>query len=231
MQSRTICTGLAFCLFWGVSPVWAQQDDMSSAVTDLGSTTSEATADSEDHAALPTRTIEAKGKAVADAPILTVNQERLYEDSAWGQRAQRELGRKGGEIAEENDRIAAQLSAEEAQLTQKRAALAPAEFRKLAEAFDARATSIRRERAQMVQRLNAEAEADRAAFFQAALQVMGEVMQERGAVAVLDRRTVFVSLDAIDITTDLIERLNMRIGDGSRPDEASTPDAATQSDN
>ena len=43
---------------------------------------------------------------------------------------------------------------------------------------------------------------------------MGQVMQDRGAVAVLDRRTLFVSLDAIDVTEQLVAALDDRIGDG-----------------
>lgn len=165
---------------------------------------------------LPNRTIQTdeNGPDYLTAPVLTVDQDRLFAESAWGQRAAAELDEKGSRIEAENERLAKQLSDEEAELTRKRETTDPAEFRKLAEAFDARATRIRRERAQVVQDLNAQAEADRNAFYQAALPVMGEVMQRRGAVAVLDRRTVFVSLDAIDITDELIAELNARIGDG-----------------
>lgn len=167
--------------------------------------------------ALPNQTIESAGDEppVIGSAILTVDQDRLFAESAWGRRAQQALEDEGRAIAEENERLAAQLSEEEAALTRQRAALEPAEFRRLAEAFDARATAIRRDRAQAVQQLNARVEADRAAFYQAALPVMGDLMQQRGAVAVLDRRTVFVSLDAIDITTELIERVDRDLGDGS----------------
>lgn len=174
---------------------------------------------------LPNRTIESDGETegLQVAPLLTVDQERLFTDSQWGQRAQRELEEKGSKIEAENERLAQQLSDEEAELTEKRETLDPAEFRKQAEAFDARATEIRRQRAQVVQELSARAEADRNNFYRAALPVMGEVMQARGAVAVLDRRTVFVSLDAIDITDELIAALDERIGEGTAP-EAPDPE-------
>ena len=167
--------------------------------------------------ALPSSTIETPkdAKPLAAAPILTVDQELLFAESDWGKRTQRMLEETGGKIAAENERRAAQLSAEEKALTQQRGTLDPAEFRKQAEAFDIRATEVRRERAKVVEDLNAWAEADRAAFYRAALPLMGEMMQERGAVAVLDRRTVFVSLDAIDLTQDLVARLNKELGDGA----------------
>lgn len=164
---------------------------------------------------MPSRTIRTPADAKTPAAtILTVDQEALFTDSDWGRRTQRVLEEEGGKIEAENERLAAQLSAEEAELTSQRGALDPAEFRRQAEAFDIRATEVRRQRAQVVQDLNAWAEADRVAFYRAALPLMGEMMQERGAVAVLDRRTVFVSLDAIDMTQDLVARLNAELGDG-----------------
>ncbi|MDO5646840.1 OmpH family outer membrane protein [Paracoccus sp. (in: a-proteobacteria)] len=154
-----------------------------------------------------------------DAPaghslILTVDEDMLYLDSAWGIRAQSQLETQSRIIAAENDRLTRELSAEEADLTARRPLLPPAEFRILAEDFDRRATDIRRQRAQAVQDLNAWADADRAAFFRAALPVMGDIMQARGAAVVLDRRTIFVSLESIDITQPLIDAVNDQTGDG-----------------
>lgn len=167
--------------------------------------------------ALPSQTIHGATEPGAEitAPLLTVDQDRLYANSTWGKRALAMLDNEGSKIAAENERLATQLSDEESRLTAQRATMDPAQFRQLAEAFDRRATQIRRERAQAVQDLNDWAESDRNAFYRAALPVMGEVMKSRGAVAVLDRRTVFVSLDAIDITTDLVTQLDGELGDGT----------------
>ena len=165
---------------------------------------------------LPSRTIRTPADAQPPtAPILTVDQDLLFGASDWGRRTQRMLEEEGSRIEVENERLASQLSAEEATLTEQRGTLDPAEFRKLAEAFDIRATEVRRQRAQIVQDLNTWAEADRSAFYRAALPLMGEMMQERKAVAVLDRRTVFVSVDAIDMTQALVARLNAELGDGA----------------
>lgn len=164
---------------------------------------------------LPSGTVPlAEGAMPVIAPVLTVDEELLFARSAWGRRVQAQLEEEGRILQAENDSIAAQLAGEEADLTARRAATEPAEFRRLAEAFDTRATDMRRERAQAAADLNARAEADRAAFYRAALPIMGRMMQERGAVAVLDQRTVFVSLDVIDITADLVDRLDGELGDG-----------------
>ncbi|MDN5567337.1 MAG: OmpH family outer membrane protein [Paracoccus sp. (in: a-proteobacteria)] len=189
-------------------PALAQQDDLTPQMpgsAPAGSATQ-----------LPTSTIPAADASgdLRSAPILTLDQDALYLSSDWGKRAQAQLEAEGDIIAAENERLTQLLSSEESRLTQQRATLPPADFRKLAESFDLRATEVRRERAQAVQQLNAWAEADRSAFFRAALPVMGQIMQDRGAVAVLDRRTLFVSLDAIDVTQDLVTDLNADLGDG-----------------
>ncbi|MDO5614315.1 MAG: OmpH family outer membrane protein [Paracoccus sp. (in: a-proteobacteria)] len=192
-----------------------------------------------DPTALPSGTVPAvDGAVLAIAPVLTVDEDALFLRSAWGQRVQAEVEEQGRLLQAENDRLAEQLAAEEADLTARRSTTDAAEFRRLAEAFDARATEVRRERAQVAADLNARAETDRAAFYRAALPVMGRMMQERGAVAVLDQRTVFVSLDVIDITADLVLRLDQQLGDGAGmatqdagdppPPEAADPAAPPQ---
>ncbi|MFN3525043.1 MAG: OmpH family outer membrane protein [Paracoccus sp. (in: a-proteobacteria)] len=179
--------------------------------------------------ALPTRVIPLPADEVVTpaSPVLTIDQNRLYLESAWGLRAQAVLEEQGDLVAAENERLTQLLSSEEAALTDRRAGLAAAEFRRMAENFDIRATEVRRERAQAVQALNSWADADRAAFYRAALPYMGDLMAERGAVVVLDHRTVFVSLEAIDITEPLIEIINAELGDGDGavplPDETPAP--------
>lgn len=180
--------------------------------------------------ALPTTTVPGPGDLAENAPILTLDLDILYVNSAWGTRAQAQLEAEGAKVAAENERLTRLLSSEEAALTEQRATLDAARFRELAEAFDLRATRIRRERAQAVQDLNSWAESDRAAFFRDALPFMGQIMQERGAVAVLDRRTVFVSLDAIDVTQQLIEMLDDRIGDGEGAVPLPAPPASDAAD-
>lgn len=180
---------------------------------------------------LPSQTIEGEtGDTDMVSPILSVDADALYGGSVWGQRAQAEIEAQGSALQAENDRLAKQLSDEEAALTAARPDLDPAVFRQRAEAFDSRATSVRRERAQAVADLNARAEADRSAFYQAALPLMGALMQERGAVAVLDRRTVFVSVDQIDITTELIARIDTELGDGAAGSPLGLPAVAATTD-
>ena len=147
-------------------------------------------------------------------PVLTLDQDALYLNSQWGQRVQADLERQGREIAAENDRLEKQFADEERELTQLRATLPPEEFGQRADAFDTRVVEVRRERANAARELQTRANEERGTFFRAALPVLAAMMRERGAVAVLDRHSVFVAADSIDVTEALIQRLDAAIGAG-----------------
>ncbi|WP_299359387.1 OmpH family outer membrane protein [uncultured Paracoccus sp.] len=147
--------------------------------------------------------------------IVTVDQEVMYRQSAWGRRAEATVADRLRAVVEENDRLFAQLSAEEAALTEDRRTLPPDEFRARAAAFDERVTAMRRQREAASQQVAALAEAERAAFFAAAIPVIGALMRERGALLVLDPRTVLMSAESIDMTEATIARLDDQIGDGA----------------
>ena len=160
--------------------------------------------------------VDAPGAPAANGilPVLTLDQEALYLNSKWGQRVQADLERQGREIAAENDRLEKQFADEERELTQLRATLPPDEFRKRADEFDTRVVAVRRERVNAARDFQTRANEERNAFFRAALPVLAAVMRERGAVAVLDRQSVFVAADSIDVTEALIRRLDVAIGSG-----------------
>ena len=76
------------------------------------------------------------------SPILTLDQERLFEGSGVSARVSSEVERLTQELADENRRIEAELVAEELELTEKRAELDPETFREMADAFDVLPCSI-----------------------------------------------------------------------------------------
>lgn len=171
--------------------------------------------------------VPAPAPAAPAAAILTVDQEALWSGSAWGRRAQAALEAEGVAIAAENDRIAAALEAEDASLTELRRTLPAEEFRARADAFDQRVQQVRRDRDAAATALRGRIADERTAFLNAALPVFSEVMAERGAVVVLDRASVFLSADAIDITAELVARVDARVGPGpAAAAPAGTPEPA-----
>ena len=162
----------------------------------------------------PTSPALAAGAAMSKA-IVTVDQEQLYSRSAWGKRAEALVAERLRALEAENDRLVKELSAEEAALTDQRATLPAEDFRARAAAFDERVTTLRREREAASLEVAALSDAERSTFFAAAIPVIGALMRERGAVVVLDPRTVLLSAEAIDITDAAVSRLNGEIGDGA----------------
>ena len=150
------------------------------------------------------------GRSSIQSPVLTVDSERLFSESQFGQRVALALEEAGREVQIENDRIAADLEAEELELTKQREILTPEEFRELATAFDAKAERIRGEREEALRSLNRRLDEERREFLSAAIPILQEIMLEAGAAVVLEQRSVFISARAIDITAMAIERIDSR---------------------
>jgi Skp family chaperone for outer membrane proteins len=140
--------------------------------------------------------------------ILVVDQDRLFTESAFG-KATLERERVATRALEaENSKIEAGLIAEEQDLTTRRATLPAEEFAALASAFDDKVERIRFEQDTKARDLTRAREEDRQAFLRAAGPVLGELMGEKGAVAVLEKSSVILSLTTIDVTDDAIARVD-----------------------
>ena len=149
------------------------------------------------------------------SPILTIDSERLYRESAFGQKAESDIEALGQALAQENERIANELEAEELALTEQRPNLSKEEFRELADAFDQRVQLIRREQDAKARDLNKQFEQARRDFLNRAAPVLETMMREAGAAVILEQRSVFLSATAIDITDAALARVNASIGDGA----------------
>lgn len=149
--------------------------------------------------------------------ILTLDQERLFLESDFG-KAVIEKERLASQALEaENRRIEAELVAEEQALTEARKTLAPEEFAARAEAFDAKVERIRTEQDAKASRLTDGREADRKAFLEVAVPVLGRILGDKGATAILDKNLVILSLSAVDITDEAIRRVNAELAEKAAP--------------
>ncbi|WP_299282041.1 OmpH family outer membrane protein [uncultured Tateyamaria sp.] len=148
------------------------------------------------------------------SPILTIDSDRFYRASDFGQRVLREIAEQTDALAEDNRVIEETLETEELALTEQRADLPPEDFRALADAFDARVQSIREQREAENRAIANQLEENRDRFLNAAAPVLEAIMREAGAAVILERRSVFISANAIDITDTAVERMNEALGDG-----------------
>lgn len=147
--------------------------------------------------------------------ILTIDQEQLFTGSQFGARVMDGLDKASRELITENRRIQSQLAEEEDELSEKRANMEIGDFRTLADAFDKKATRLRAEQDAKITRLTRQRDRERQRFLTAVLPILSQIVKERGAVAVLEKRSVFISADTIDITQVAIERVNAVLGDGA----------------
>ncbi len=141
-------------------------------------------------------------------PILTLDQERLYAESEAAARIIDEIEQRASELASENRAIEAELTAEELDLTEKRETLAPEEFRRLADAFDEKVQRIRAEQDGKERDLQTMRDEERQLFLRRITPILAEVARERGALMILDRRTVLLSAETVDITEAAIARID-----------------------
>jgi Skp family chaperone for outer membrane proteins len=151
---------------------------------------------------------------VVQSPLLTLDQDRLFRSSAFGRRVLADLERATSALAEENRRIEEQLVAEEKRLTEQRQRVTPEVFRRRADAFDEKVVAIRRAQDAKERRLGQVLDEERQLFFERSVPILGEIVRESGAMAILDSRAIVLSSNAIDITDRAIARVNAQLGDG-----------------
>ena len=141
-------------------------------------------------------------------PILTIDQDRLFTETEPGLQITGELEARAESLANENEAIEAQLTEEEKSLTEQRAQMSVEAFTDVADAFDAKVQRIRAEQDQKARAIAEAGEEARQQFFNDIAVIISEIVRERGALIVLDRRDVFLSADRIDITDEAIQRVN-----------------------
>lgn len=168
------------------------------------------------------------------SPILTLDQDRLFAGTLWGKRAAARIEAASEDLSSENRKIEVELIAEEKSLTERRSGMPADEFRTAAEAFDARVTEIRQSQDTKARAIGRMREDERQRFYSSAFPVIGDVLRARGAMVVLDSRAIFLSADSIDITDELIARIDETLGAGSdeaAPEDPSVAPAPTDTKN
>ncbi len=142
------------------------------------------------------------------SPVLIIDQDRLFAETRLGTEALADLDARAQELATENQQIEAELIARERELTDLRPITPPEEFRALADEFDTRVERIRGEQDKKARDLTQARDEARQAFFQNVGGVISDIVRQKGAVVVIDRRDVFLSAERIDITDEAIEQIN-----------------------
>lgn len=154
-------------------------------------------------------------EAVVEREVLVVALDRVFSESAFGQRTIEEIERATAALSTENRRIESELAEEERLLTEQRPTLPAEDFRALADAFDTKVQRLRDEQDAKARALSAQPEESRRRMFQVVQPILREILLDTGASVILERRAVIDAVPDVDVTELVIERMNERIGDGS----------------
>lgn len=160
------------------------------------------------------------------SPILTIDSEQVFARSSLGRSIAGEVEARGAELAAENRRIEAQLIEEEKSLTEERATLPAEEFRAKADAFDEKVRRIRSEQDAKARALSQRSDAAQLDFLEAARPVLEQMMRDSGAAVILEKRSVFASVGAVDVTAEVIRRIDAAMDENG--ELSVTPDAAPE---
>lgn len=147
-------------------------------------------------------------ETVVATPILKLDQDRFFHSSAYGKTVSARFDAEVAALTEENRRLEAALEAEERDLTERRAQMRPDEFAPLATAFDAKVEEIRAAQDARYRVITRRVEEDRQRFFEAAVPVLGDLLNETGAVAILADNAIILSLTTVDITDEAAARMD-----------------------
>jgi Skp family chaperone for outer membrane proteins len=142
------------------------------------------------------------------APLLTLDQDRFFLESDFGKAAIARERTATDALEQENKKIEAELVAEEQALTVDRKTLPTDEFTAKADAFDQKVERIRAEQDAKARSLTETRDTDRKAFLKAAVPVLGELLGQKKATAILDKNLVILSLSAVDVTDEAITLVN-----------------------
>jgi len=179
--------------------------------------------------ALPSKSLaQASSFSLPDIPVLTIERERLFTETQFGQNLSAAIAARGRRLSAENRQIEQELADEESELTKLRKTLDPEEFRVLADEFDIKVTKARSEQDTKARGLSQLTDQVERSFLFTIAPAIEVLMREKGASVILDRRAVFVSADASDITQEAIGRIDSALGKGMPLDELLAPTPARQ---
>ncbi len=160
------------------------------------------------------------------SPVLTLDVERLLAETRFGRRLSEDIRARAEAVDLENEQLRIQLTEEERALAERRPTMEVEEFRAAAEAFDQRVQQIRAEQDAEEQALESSFEQGRQDFLNTVQPILGQLMVDRGAAVLLERRDVFLSALAVDITDEAILAIDEELGDGTAPSSDDAVDDA-----
>ncbi len=140
--------------------------------------------------------------------LLTVDSEQVLLNSTYGQSVLAAEAEQIDTLRARGRAVDSQFETEELRLTEERAKMDPEEFRELADEFDARVIATRAELRRQSRELEQANQARRVAFFNEVTPILLEILEETGATAIVEHRSILVARQDLNITEEVIKRLD-----------------------
>ena len=161
--------------------------------------------------ALAAPTGAARAQDVPDPAVIVVDMERLQRDAAAARSIREQSDARRREIQAAMAEREAAIRAEETKLAEERENLDPAEFRQRVERFEAQVFETRAFARQETARLQAALTGASQQLRRRMLPILADVMRERRAQVLLDSGQVVLSIQGIDVTAEVIERVDAAV--------------------
>lgn len=146
--------------------------------------------------------------AAQETSILVVDLDRAYEISIFGKSMREQFRKDNQDVAAENTLILNALKDEELQLTEDRATLSAEDFSAAAAAFDAKVQKIRSARLEKIRQVDEQFKGLKPQFFKRIEPFFDLIMQQFNATVILEKSSILRSIEGIDITELLVERVD-----------------------
>lgn len=167
----------------------------------------------ENEAAAPSATSEPESAAqpqntITQVPVIAFDRERIFDNTDIGRALEAKVETLLNDLVVENDTIFAALEAEEKELTELKVTLSKEDFAKKAEAFDEKVIAIRAEQKEKSEAIEQTKDQGLREFEDMLNVVLKGIAQEVRAVAVFERAQIYLMSGSIDISLEVIKRLN-----------------------
>ena len=145
---------------------------------------------------------------------VVVDFDEVFRTTLYGRRIIKEFQQANQSLSKEFERIAEELVAEEKKLSDLRSSTEPSAFREMALAFDQKSTRLRQEQEDKRVELKLAGDAAQSDLLQKFGPIFVQVMQERNATILLEKKQVVLVIASADITKEAIRRIDQELGDG-----------------
>lgn len=141
-------------------------------------------------------------------PVLVFDRSRILSDSKLGQAFEAEIQQTRDALVQENNDIYAALEVEEAEISALRPTLSEEAFVQKADAFDQKVTSVRAAQDRKANDIQALYNSGLEEVEQKMNAALTSVAREVRAIVVFERQQVYLMSGAIDVSTEIIRRLD-----------------------